>query len=167
MEAPAEVIDGEISQALAVVERPAGLALWDAQALRATMQRESELRQVMLEYVKSHMKRGYHYYSRSDFREEGEDRPPGDDDKPSLKKEGALNLCHLLHCRPKAPEVFETFHGDGHYTVRTRVPIVSLRTGDVMGEGEGLCSTLESKYAWRWVPEWLMGDTPRGGLVRR
>ena len=68
--AEAEVIEMESTpQTTALVpQRPAvGLELWEPEALRATMQREIALRQVMTEYMRSQMKRGHHYYHRSDF----------------------------------------------------------------------------------------------------
>jgi hypothetical protein len=171
MDAEAEVVELEPSPVTSVAlvpQRPlAGLELWEPEALRAMITREIALREVMVEYMRSQMRKGQHYYTRRDLGRQDDDGPAGGDEKPSLTKEGALNLCHLLHCRPASPEVFETFHPDGHYAVRTRVKLISLRTGEVAGEGEGLCTTLESKYAWRWVPEWKMPEEDREGRVTR
>jgi hypothetical protein len=173
MEPETEVIemDSPPPSTALVPQLPAvGLEVWEPAALRATMAREIALREVMTEYMRAQMKRGHHYYLRSDLGggSDEERRGGGDRDaKPSLTKEGALNLSHLLQCRPASPEVFETWHEDGHYTVRTRVKLVSLRSGDVMGEGDGLCSTRESKYAYRWVPEWQVPEAQRQGLPWR
>jgi len=167
-----EVIDAEVAAptALAVLpQRPlAGLELWEPETLRAMIKREIELREIMLEYMRGQMKRGQHYYTRQDFgRREGEEASAGGDDKPSLKKEGPLNLCHLLHCRPVVAHRDETFHPDGHYTVTTTVHLISLRTGEIVGEGEGLCTTRESKYAWRWLWPSQLPETERVGLVTK
>src|SRR5262245_44211789 len=121
MPAEPEVIDVEPSPPTALAVQPsrpvAGLELWAPEQLRSTIMREIELREIMLEYMRAQMKKGHHYYTRADFgRREGEE-PHAGDDKPSLKKEGALNLCHLLHCRPVVAHRDETFHPDGHYTV--------------------------------------------------
>jgi hypothetical protein len=157
------------STALVPQRQAAGLELWEPDTLRAMIKREIELREIMVEYMRSQMKPGIHYYTRKDFGEREEDDRGGGkpDDKPSLKKEGALNLCHLLHCKPDPPEVRETFHPDGHYTVRTLVHIRSLRTGEVVGSGEGLCTTRESKYAWRWLWPNQISELERTGLVTK
>jgi hypothetical protein len=83
---------------------------------------------------------GHHYYR---INEKGKD---------SLSKEGALNLCSLFKVWPQADEPHETYHEDGHYTVRARVHLLSLRSGQIVATGDGSCSTRESKYSYRW--EW-------------
>lgn len=41
----------------------------------------------------------------------------------------------------------------GHYDVTVRIQLKHKSTGIVVGEGEGSCSTYESKYRYRWVYE--------------
>ncbi len=47
----------------------------------------------------------------------------------------------------------------GHYDVTVRIQLRHKATGVVVGEGEGSCSTMETKYRYRWVYE---RDIPRG-----
>jgi hypothetical protein len=79
--------------------------------------------------------------------------------KPALSKEGALNLCSLFKVRVSAQPPCEQFHADGHYSVRYRVHLVSIRSGDVIADGDASCSTRESKYAYRWVKIASFGRT--------
>src|SRR5262245_7329512 len=171
MSAEPEVIDVEPSPSTSLAVLPqrqaAGLELWEPEHLRSMITREIELRDIMLEYMRAQMKKGQHYYTRADFGRRDGEEPQGGDDKPSLKKEGALNLCHLLHCRPVVARRDETFHPDGHYTVTTTVHVISLRTGEIVGEGEGLCTTMESKYAWRWLFASQIPEDQRVGLVTK
>lgn len=166
-----QVIEAQVEEtALAVQEpRAAGLQLWSPEDLRATIAREKVQREIILEYVRGEMKEGQHYYTSKSFtREDGEE--PRDSDraeKPSLKKEGALNLAHLLHCRPRVAQREKETDVDGHFSVTTMVQLISLRTGEIVGEGEGYCSTRESKYAWRWLPEWEVPEAQRAGLKSR
>lgn len=68
--------------------------------------------------------------------------------KPTLLKPGAEKLCLTFRLAPK-PEVHETWHDDGHYTVRAVMTLTHIPTGNFVAAGEGLCSTREAKYAYR------------------
>lgn len=169
MAVEAEVVEAP-TQALAVVApRPvSGLELWEPEQLRQAIARERALREVMIEYVRSELKDGVHFYTRKLFAGGGDDGEGREGkQKPSLTKEGALNICHLLHCRPGRPEVEREYHEGGHITITTRVPLLSLQTGEVVAEGEGLCSTLESKYAYRWLWPSQVPAAERAGMVTR
>lgn len=68
-------------------------------------------------------------------------------DKPTLLKPGAEKLCLTFRLGPDY-DVFETYDGN-HYTVRAKCTLVHTPTQNKMGAGDGLCSTKESKYAYR------------------
>lgn len=68
--------------------------------------------------------------------------------KPTLLKPGAEKLCVLLRLAPSYKSEKE-FHGEGHLTVVSNCTLTHIPTGLIVAEGEGLCSTHESKYAWR------------------
>lgn len=112
---------------------------WAPVVLRAQVDLEKQRREIMLDYFRSCMREGHHYY-----------RLPGQEDrKPALSKEGALNICSLYKVIPVPDEPLETWHDDGHYTVRYRTRIVTLAAGQLVAVGDGICSTRESKYAYR------------------
>jgi hypothetical protein len=100
---------------------------------------EVELRAIIVDYYRSQMVSSKHYYTL----QAGQ--------KPALSKEGALNLCSLFKVRVAAQAPCEQYHGDGHYSVRYRVHLVSMRSGEIIADGDASCSTRESKYAYRWV----------------
>lgn len=83
------------------------------------------------------MKSGHHYGT-----------IPNCGDKPTLLKPGAEKLCFLfrLVARPSV-EVIELGHGHKEYRILCK--LYSLHSGDIVGEGVGCCSTMESKYRWR------------------
>ena len=112
---------------------------WSPDDLRAMVAQEQELRSIILEYYRSQMISGKHYYTL----QEGQ--------KPALSKEGALNLCSLFKVRVAADDPREQHHDDGHYSVRYRVFLINPRTDNRVADGDGYCSTRESKYAYRWV----------------
>lgn len=68
--------------------------------------------------------------------------------KPTLLKPGAEKLCLLFRLAPTYIKA-ETWHDNGHYTASITCRLIHITTGDLVAEGEGLCSTMEAKYAWR------------------
>lgn len=68
--------------------------------------------------------------------------------KPTLLKPGAETLNVLLRLAPSY-ESEKVFHDGGHLTVISRCTLTHIPTGMVIAQGEGLCSTHESKYAYR------------------
>ena len=120
----------------AITVQPCG---WSPDELRAMVAQEIELRAIIVDYYRSQMVSSKHYYTL----QAGQ--------KPALSKEGALNLCSLFKVRVSAQPPCEQFHADGHYSVRYRVHLVSMRSGDIIADGDASCSTRESKYAYRWV----------------
>lgn len=68
--------------------------------------------------------------------------------KPTLLKPGAEVLAVAFRLAPYY-ESQRLFRDDGHLTVVSKVTLKHIPTGLIVAEGEGLCSSLESKYAWR------------------
>lgn len=127
---------------LATVQPDALALAWTPEALKEEVEREKALRSVVIEYYQSQLKPGHHYYN---LPGQGAHR------KPALAKEGALNLCSLFKVVPEPDQPHETWGIDGHYTVRFRYHLRSLRTGQIVATGDGSCTTLEAKYAYRWL----------------
>lgn len=111
---------------------------WSPQVFRAEVEREKQMRSVMHEYMSEAMVAGHHYYS---FK---------DGDKPAITQEGAHAIVSLMKCVIGPPEISETYHDDGHLSVRVRVNIFN-QSGALIATGDGICSTRESKYAYRWI----------------
>lgn len=130
-----------------VVRHDGGLSAWSPDELRTMVAQEIELRTIVVDYYRSQMTPNHHYYTL----QEGQ--------KPALGKEGALNLCSLFKVRVSAEDPHEVYNDDGHYTVRYRVHLVSMRSGEVVADGEASCSTRESKYAYRWIKERDLPDS--------
>jgi len=69
-------------------------------------------------------------------------------DRPSLLKPGAEAINVALRLAPHY-ETEKVWHGDDHLTVISKCTLEHIPTKLVVGTGEGLCSTKESKYAHR------------------
>jgi hypothetical protein len=91
---------------------------------------------IIEEAMRSAMKENVHY-----------GRIPGVD-KPTLLKPGAEKLCVLFRLAPSYDSE-KIWHDDGHLTVMVRCALTHIPTGFRVAEGEGLCTTRESRYAWR------------------
>src|SRR5688572_25622697 len=72
---------------------------------------------------------------------------PGTGTKPTLLKAGAEKLCLLFRLDPQYEHV-EKWDGS-HLTIVSKCTLFHIPTSERRGSGEGLCSTRESKYAWR------------------
>lgn len=72
---------------------------------------------------------------------------PGCGDKPTLLKPGAEKICLMFRLLPRF-EVTKTELGAGHreYSV---ICTLHAPSGEILGQGIGCASTLESKYRWR------------------
>ncbi len=81
-------------------------------------------------------------------------------DKPTLLNPGAdrLNFLYGYARRIASKEENKDF-ATGHYDATVRVQLIHKGTGVVVGEGEGSCSTYESKYRYRWAYE---SQLPKG-----
>lgn len=80
--------------------------------------------------------------------------------KPSLYQPGADKLCSLYNLAKMIVHKDENKNFEtGHYDVTVRVQLVHRGSNIVVGELEGSCSTMESKYRYRWGYE---RDIPKG-----
>lgn len=81
---------------------------------------------------------------------EGEDfgKVPGCGDKPALFKAGAEKLCVLFRFAPMIDQEVVDL-GNGHREYRTTTTLYNIQNGQRVGQGIGVCSTMESKYRWR------------------
>jgi hypothetical protein len=68
--------------------------------------------------------------------------------KPTLLKAGAEVLTTTFRLAPSYQSE-RAFYDSGHLTVSSKCILTHAPSGLVLGEGEGICSTRESKYAWR------------------
>lgn len=73
---------------------------------------------------------------------------PGTGSKPSLFKPGAEKLLVLFRLAPDY-EVEKVWHADGHLTAMAVCRLRHIPTGSLVGSAEGLCTTRESRYAYR------------------
>jgi ribosomal protein S18 acetylase RimI-like enzyme len=83
---------------------------------------------------------------------------PGTGNKPSLLQSGAEKIAYMFHLVPKY-EINRTDHQGGHREYEVTCTLTSRDTGEVMGYGVGICSTLESKYRYR--SKWVNGSKQR------
>jgi len=90
----------------------------------------------IIEVMQAVMRAGIHY-----------GKIPGVD-KPTLLKPGAETINVALRLAPDYDSE-RHFHDDGHLTVTSKCTLTHITSGLVIAAGEGLCSTRESKYAWR------------------
>ena len=66
-----------------------------------------------------------------------------------LMQPGAQKLGLAFQLRPEYHESVQD-HGSGHRTYDFKVVLIHRGSGQPVGEGVGSCSTLESKYRYRW-----------------
>src|ERR1051325_10000213 len=95
---------------------------WTPEALTEAIEREKKMRSIIIQYYRDAMVAAHHYYN----------LPAQKDRKASLSKEGALNLCSLFKVIPEPDAPHEIFQDDGHYIVRARLHLLSLRTGEIV-----------------------------------
>lgn len=111
---------------------------WTPDTFRLQVEREKQMRSILAEYMASAMIEDHHYYS---FKK---------GDKPALSQEGAHSICSLLKQTFGPPDIVKEFDGD-HMTVTARIQVFSVESGQLSATGDGMCSTRESKYAYRWA----------------
>ncbi len=74
---------------------------------------------------------------------------PGCGNKPSLLKAGAEKLCLTFRLAPSLDIETIDLPAVGHREVRVVCTLTHIPTGQVVGQGTGCCSTMESKYRYR------------------
>lgn len=100
---------------------------------------QAVIRQVGLiqQVMKEVMKEGEHW-----------GKIPGCGDKPTLLKPGAEKLCLTFRMAPKY-EITINNLPDGHREYEITCSLYHITTGNFLGSGVGVCSTMESKYRYR------------------
>lgn len=83
---------------------------------------------------------------------------PGCGKKPTLLQPGAEKISFMFHLVPTY-EVRRYDMAGGHREYEVKCTLTSRDTGEVMGEGVGACSTMESKYRYR--SKWVNGSKVR------
>jgi hypothetical protein len=129
-----ESIDADQDHRIAV--RPTAFS---PEQLRQQIAIEKEMRSVLRDYVKAELKAGHHY---------AENLGSQKLDKPMLLQEGTRNICSLFKLTFGQPVIDEKFLDDEHYRVRTYIELFNA-SGERVSTGTGICSTRESKYAYR------------------
>lgn len=138
------------STAIARAEEPSGLEHSENRALalpiemsvevfEAQVKREEAMRGVLKDYVGRNMKEGHHFSNTL-----GTVTLP----KPMLLQEGTRNICSLFKLTFGNPEIDEKWLDGDHYRVRTHIALFNAE-GRQIASGDGICSTRETKYAYR------------------
>jgi hypothetical protein len=126
------------SKQLIAIGEPASVDSLNAQA------------QVIQKAMKSVMKAGEHF-----------GKIPGTN-KPTLLKAGAEKLSVLFRLSPSYTIKKEDLP-NGHREYEIICTLTHINTRDIIGQGVGICSTMESKYRWRKeYKEEVVGDIDKG-----
>lgn len=112
---------------------------WTIETFQENVDREQAMRKILQKYMADAMIKDHHYYS---FK---------DGDKPALTQEGAHSICSLMKAFFGPPDNEKEYHPDGHLSVSTRIQVFNTDTGALLATGDGICTTRESKYSYRWV----------------
>jgi hypothetical protein len=75
---------------------------------------------------------------------------PGTGTKPTLLKSGAEQILSLFQLAAKAEKTDVRDLPGGHREYIMTVGLYSRKDGSFWGDGSGSCSTMESKYRYRW-----------------
>lgn len=142
-----------ISETGNIEHRSAVRLEWSPESLAHQIENEKQMRLILKQYMQGAMIKDIHYYS---FKE---------GDRPALTQEGAHSLCSLMKCVIGPPTLERHFDGD-HLTVSARVEIFN-QNGERIATGDGMCSTRESKYAYRWAYDNELAGTDTTGMKFR
>jgi len=121
------------SNGAALVRQENGVSALQEMSVQDVVARKRKICEVM----DAVMREGEHY-----------GKIPGCGDKPTLLKPGAEVLAMTFGLAPE----FKITHTDlpgGHREYEIVCTLIHAPTGRSLGQGVGLCSTMESKYRWR------------------
>jgi hypothetical protein len=122
------------------MEESTQLAMVASNDQQGAMEVRSQVNQIQY-LMQSVLKEGEHY---------GVVPGTGKNAKPSLFQSGAEKIAYMFHLVPRY-ECSRTDFDGGHREWEVTCSLTSRDTGEVVGYGMGSCSTLESKYRYRWV----------------
>jgi len=111
----------------------------DPSALKLKIEHDKAMRKILTDYVREELKEGHHYSTKIGTQELA---------KPMLLDEGARNIVSLFNLFFGEPVLHEEWLEGDHYRVRSHIGIFNQR-GEQIASGDALCSTRESKYAFR------------------
>jgi hypothetical protein len=107
--------------------------------------------QTIQEVMRNVMQEGQHF-----------GKVPGCGEKPSLLKPGAEKLAFVFRLNPEFAISQEDLPG-GHRTYTVTCTMKQIGSGHTLGQGVGVCSTLEAKYRFRTGPKQSTGKpVPKG-----
>lgn len=72
-------------------------------------------------------------------------------DKPTLLKPGAEKIIAMFSLAPKTENKEIRELGNGHREYIITIGLYKKQSGEFWGDGSGSCSTMESKYRYRWI----------------
>jgi hypothetical protein len=122
----------------------------DPAASALTVQQVLGQVQLIQQVMSAAMKDGEHY-----------GKIPGCGDKPTLLKPGAEKLCLTFRLAPTY-QLEERQLERGHREYRVQCTLSSISSGAFIGQGVGVCSTMEAKYRYRaGAPEMTDKAVPR------
>lgn len=84
---------------------------------------------------------------------------PGCGRKPTLLQPGAQKLM-LMFGLADSYQIVQTDHPNGHREYQVTCTLTSKQTGQIQGNGIGLCSTMEKKYRYRNASDYEITDQP-------
>lgn len=109
------------------------------EVFEARIKREGEMRTILKDYVRSNMKEGHHFSNSLGSTQLA---------KPMLLQDGTRNICSLFKLYFGEPVIDEKWLDGDHYRVRTHIALFNA-SGQQITSGDGICSTRETKYAYR------------------
>jgi hypothetical protein len=122
-----------MATALAPVPNSAPFIVMGEMSVEAVVERKRKIDDVM----KCVMREGEHYGT-----------IPGCGSKPTLFKAGAEVLATTFGLAPRF-EIVQSDLPNDHREYRITCTLIHFATGANVGEGVGVCSTMESRYRWR------------------
>ena len=127
------------------MEQTTAVAVVPAQKYELTVEDVLGRQKLIGDVLSRVMVRGMHYGVIPGMK--GEDgKPP----KPILYKVGAEKLATVFRLAPQYDTVREDLPG-GHREYLVTCTLTHIGTGVIVGSGQGLCSTMEGKYRWRYA----------------
>lgn len=152
--------DDEEKGTEALVDTPKGALVageMTGAEMRARLAVLGDQKEAFKEFLKEQMKPGEHFYSMAEI--QGRDKRKGD--KDVLNKPGSALLANLFKTYAGYPTVKEEKIEGGdplnpHYTITVTCALYLLSNHKQVAEGVGSCTTLEEKFAYRWVFENLV-----------
>lgn len=108
----------------------------DVELTKEDIENQAKQFDMFQEYVKEQLKDTVHYYKFEKY------------PKPSLSKAGAEKILSLYNCYAETVEIKEKELKNNHYAFDITIKIISRKTGNIVGYGNGSCNSSEKKYLY-------------------